>query len=114
MGASNSDNPELAANLIQYLVSDEGQKFFADAGGVAPSNPNPELQQAWIDSFGNTGVNIQAFVDATRTSQGVTTFGEAGNASSELIVNIFDLGIPVEEAAKLACDEITPFLNTAS
>lgn len=114
VGASNSDNPELAANLIQYLVSDEGQKFFADAGGVAPSNPNPELQQAWIDSFGNTGVNIQAFVDATRTSQGVTTFGEAGNASSELIVNIFDLGIPVEEAAKLACDEITPFLNTAS
>lgn len=114
VGASNSDNPDLAANLIQYLVSDEGQQFFADAGGVAPSNPNPELQQSWIDSFGDTNVNIQAFVDATRNSQGVTTFGEAGNASTDLIVNIFDLGVPVEEAAAQACAEIEPFLTPAS
>ncbi len=114
VASANSANADLAANLIQYLVSDEGQQFFADAGGVAPANPNPGLQQSWIDSFGDTGVNVQAFIDATRTSQGVTTFGDAGDASTDLIVNIFDLGVPVEEAAAQACAEIEPFLNPAS
>lgn len=110
--SANTENPDLAANLIQYLASDEGEQFFADAGGVPPADPNPALQDAWINSFGDTGKNIQAFVDATADSQGVTTFGEAGQASTDLIVNIFDLGMSVEEATQKACDEITPFLNS--
>ena len=56
----------------------------------------------------------QAFVDATKTSQGVTTFGEAGNATGDMITAIFDNGVSVEEATKTACDAITPFLNTTA
>lgn len=109
--SANSKNPDLAANLIQYLVSDEGEQFFADAGGVPPADPNPALQQAWLNSFGDTGKNIQAFVDATADSQGVTTFDAVGQASTDLIVNIFDLGMSVEDATKQACDTITPLLG---
>ncbi len=106
-------NADLAANLIQYLVSDEGEKFFADAGGVPPADPNPDLQAEWINSFG-PGKNIQAFVDATVTSQGVTTFSEAGNPTTDMITNIFDLGMSVEDATQAACDAIAPYLNPAS
>jgi len=109
VAAANSDNADLAANLILYLVSDEGQRFFAEAGGVAPASPSPELQQMWIDSFGGEGKNIQAFVDALEDSQGVTVFDEIWNAmNSELVTQIFDLGIPVEEAAAATCE----FINT--
>lgn len=102
-----TENPDLAANLILYLVSDEGQRFFAEAGGVAPANPNPELQQLWIDSFGETDVNIQTFVDATIDSQGVTAFGEIWDAiNTEITLNIFDLGLSAEDAAQLACEFI--------
>jgi multiple sugar transport system substrate-binding protein len=102
-----TENPELAANLITYLVSDEGQQFFADAGGVAPANP--AVQQQWIDSFGDTDVNIQAFVDATQDSQGVTAFDEIWDKiNTELVVNIFDLGLSVEDATQQACE----FINT--
>ena len=105
VAAANSENPDLAANLILFLASDEGQKFFADAGGVAPANP--ALQQQWIDSFGDTDVNIQAFVDALPDTQGVTAFGEIWNAmNTDLVVNIFDLGMSVEEATQQACDFI--------
>ncbi len=102
-----TENADLAANLILYLVSDEGQKFFAEAGGVAPANPSPELQQMWIDSFGETDVNVQTFVDATIDSQGVTVFGEIWDAiNTEIVLNIFDLGLSVEEATQLACEFI--------
>lgn len=107
--AANSDAPDLAANFVQYLVSDEGAGFFAAAGGVAPANPSQ--QQAWIDSFGDLDVNVQAFVDATTDSQGVTGFEEIGDISnSELVVNIFDLNIPVEEAVAQACAQIDAIL----
>ncbi|MBI1257193.1 MAG: extracellular solute-binding protein [Chloroflexi bacterium] len=114
--SSSSKNPDLAANMVQYLISDEGQKFFADAGGVAPSDPNPELQQAWVDSFGIAGKNIQAFVDATKDSQGYTQFsGESiDKATSDMITNIFDLGMSVEDATKAACDGMQPDLVKAS
>jgi multiple sugar transport system substrate-binding protein len=102
-----TENPDLAANLILYLVSDEGQRFFAEAGGVAPANPNSELQQLWMDSFGETDVNIQAFVDATIDSQGVTAFGEIWDAiNTEITLNIFDLGLSAEDATQLACEFI--------
>ncbi|HEX3050083.1 MAG TPA: sugar ABC transporter substrate-binding protein [Aggregatilineaceae bacterium] len=107
VAAANSDNADLAANLILYLVSDEGQRFFAEAGGVAPASPSPELQQMWIDSFGGEGKNIQAFVDALEDSQGVTVFDEIWDAmNSEMVTQIFDLGIPVEEAAAATCEFI--------
>ncbi len=103
--AANTDNPDLAANLILYLVSDEGQKFFADAGGVAPANP--ALQQAWIDSFGSTSVNIQAFADAIQDSQGVTIFDEIIDAvNTEIVLDIFDRGVSVEEAVRKACEVV--------
>ncbi len=52
-------------------------------------------------------MNIQAFVDATIDSQGVTVFDEIWDAiNTELVVNIFDLGMSVEEAAQAACDVI--------
>ncbi len=107
-------NPDLAANLIQYLASDEGEKFFAEAGGVPPADPAPELLQMWKDSFGDTTVNIQAFIDALNNSQGVTTFAEAGDPTTEMIVNIFDLGVSVEDATTQACDAIAPYLNSGS
>lgn len=107
VAAAGTENPELAANLILYLVSDEGQKFFADAGGVAPANP--ALQQQWIDSFGDTDVNIAAFVDALPDTQGVTPFAEIWDVmNTDLVVNIFDLNMSVEEATQQACD----FINT--
>lgn len=100
-----TEAPELAANLILYLVSDEGQKFFADAGGVAPANP--AMQERWVESFGEAGVNIQAFVDALQDSQGVTVFDEIWDKiNTELVVNIFDLGMSVEEATQQACEFI--------
>lgn len=102
-----TDTPDLAANLILYLVSDEGQRFFAEAGGVAPANPSPDLQQLWVDSFGETNVNVQAFVDATTDSQGVTVFDEIWDAiNTEIVVNLFDLGMSVEDATARACEFI--------
>lgn len=104
-----TENPDLAGNLILYLVSDEGQRFFAEAGGVAPANPSAEIQQMWIDSFGETGVNVQTFVDAIEDSQGVTVFDEIWDSiNTEIVLNIFDLGLGVDEATQLACD----FINT--
>ncbi len=105
VASARTEAPELAANLILYLVSDEGQKFFADAGGVAPANP--AMQERWVESFGEAGVNIQAFVDALQDSQGVTVFDEIWDKiNTELVVNIFDLGMSVEEATQLACEFI--------
>ena len=106
VASANTANPDLAANLITYLVSDEGQKFFAEAGGVAPANPNLALQEMWMDSF-EEGHNIQAFVDATADSQGVTVFDEIWDKiNSELVVKIFDQNVPVEDAVADACEFI--------
>lgn len=111
VASAQSENPDLAANLILYLVSDEGQRFFAEGAGVAPANPSPALQQLWIDSFGDSGVNIQAFVDATVDSQGVTVFDEIWEQiNSEIVVEIFDLDMAPEDAAQEACDIIDPYL----
>lgn len=106
VASASSANPDLAGNLITYLVSDEGQKFFAEAGGVAPANPNLALQELWMSSF-KEGHNIQAFVDATVDSQGVTTFAEIWDkVNSELVVKIFDQNVPVEDAVADACEFI--------
>ncbi|MEO8608123.1 MAG: sugar ABC transporter substrate-binding protein [Chloroflexota bacterium] len=109
VASANTKAPDLAANLILYLVSDEGQQFFADAGGVAPANPT--LQQQWIDSFGKTSVNIKAFVDAQQDSQGVTIFDEIIDAvNTDLVVDIFDKGMGVDEAAAKTCDFVNAHL----
>ena len=103
--AANGDNPDLAANLILFLVSDEGQQIFAEAGGAAPSNPNPDVQGLWAQTYTDAGKNVQAYIDATIDSQGITAFGEIWDAvSNEIVVNIFDLDMDVEEAAELACE----------
>lgn len=103
--------PDLAANLILFLASDEGQTFFAEGGNVAPASPSPAVQQLWIDSFGETDVNIQAFVDAIYDSQGVTVFDEIWDAiNSEIVVQIFDLGMSVDDAVAATCDAIDPYL----
>ncbi len=103
VAAANTPNPELAENLILYLVSDEGQQFFADAGGVAPANPS--MQQQWIGSFGQADINIQAFVDAKDDSQGVTIFDEIIDAvNTDIVVDIFENGMSVEDATQKACD----------
>jgi len=105
VAAANSEQPDLAANLVLFLSSDEGQRYFAEAGGVAPANPG--LQDEWIAAFGDTDVNIQAFVDAIQDSQGVTVFDEIWDAiNSELVINIFDLNMSVDEATQQACDFI--------
>lgn len=108
VASASTANPDLAANLIIYLGSDEGQQFFVDAGGVAPANP--DLQDEWLASFGDSDKNIQAFVDAIQDSQGVTFNGGMNDAVSQLPVAIFDLDVPVEEAAQQACDGINPYL----
>ncbi len=111
VASARTENPDLAANLILFLASDVGQRFFAEGGNVAPANPSPALQQLWVDSFGDTGKNIQAFVDATQDSQGVTVFGEIWDAiNSEIVVNIFDLDIPVEDAVAQACAVVEEYL----
>ena len=108
VASSRTANSDLAANLILFLASDEGQMFFAEGGGVAPGNPSPVLQQMWIDSFSGTGVNVQAFVDATADSQGVTVFDEIWDVmNTELVVQIFDLDMSVDEAVDLTCEVIT-------
>jgi multiple sugar transport system substrate-binding protein len=110
VASSTTSNPDLAANLIQYLVSDQGQRFFAEAGGVAPANPGSAIQQMWIESF-DPGHNIQAFVDATVDSQGVTVFDEIWDRiNTELVVNIFDRNVPVEEEVAAACAFIEQYL----
>lgn len=107
VASARSEMPDLAANLILYLASDEGQKFFAEGGNVAPANPSPAIQQLWVDSFGDTDVNIQAFVDATVDSQGVTVFEEIWNVmNTELVVQIFDLDMSVEDAVATTCEAI--------
>ncbi|NDJ76714.1 MAG: sugar ABC transporter substrate-binding protein [Chloroflexi bacterium] len=107
VASANTENPDLAANLILYLASDEGQRFFAEGGNVAPANPSPAIQQLWIDSFGDTDLNIQAFVDATQDSQGVTVFDEIWDPiNSELVVLIFDLDFPVETAVEEICSVV--------
>lgn len=112
MASSSTENPDLAANLILYLASDEAQQLFAEAGGVAPANPNPALQAVWAEAFADSGKNVQAYIDATQESQGVTLFSEVFSiANNELVVNIFDLDIPVEDAAQMACDAMAPFLG---
>ncbi|HLU08828.1 MAG TPA: sugar ABC transporter substrate-binding protein [Oceanobacillus sp.] len=108
VASANTPNPDLAANLILFLGSDEGQQFFAEGGNVAPANPG--LQDEWIDSFGDTDVNVQTFVDAIQNSQGVTFFGEINDVVGEIPVNIFDLGVSPEEAAQQACDAINEYL----
>ena len=111
VASSQTANPDLAANLILFLASDEGQKFFAEGGNVAPANPSPAIQQLWIDSFGDTNVDIQTFVDATVDSQGVTVFDEIWDAiNTEIVVNIFDLDVSVDDAVGMACDAIDPYL----
>jgi multiple sugar transport system substrate-binding protein len=107
VASARTENPDLAANLILYLASDEGQAFFAEGGNVAPANPSPAIQQLWIDSFGETDKNIQAFVDATNDSQGVTVFDEIWDVmNSELVVMIFDLDMSVEDAVSEVCSTI--------
>lgn len=111
VASARTANPDLAANLILFLGSDEGQTFFAEGGNVAPANPSPAVQQLWIDSFGDTDKNIQAFVDATVDSQGVTVFDEIWTAiNNELVVSIFDLDVSVEDAVATACEVIDPYL----
>jgi multiple sugar transport system substrate-binding protein len=80
VASARTENPDLAANLILYLASDEGQRFFAEGGNVAPANPSPEIQQLWV------AIN------------------------SEIVVQIFDLDMDVEDAAAAACDVIEPYL----
>jgi multiple sugar transport system substrate-binding protein len=105
VASARTKDPDLAANLILYLASDEGQTFFAQGGNVAPANPSPELQKLWVDSFGSSSVNIQAFVDATTNAQGVTVYDEIWDKiNTEIVVNIFDLGMSVDDAVKDACD----------
>ncbi len=109
VASANTPNADLAANLILFLSSDEGQAYFADAGGVSPANP--ALQQQWINSFGDTDVNIQTFVDAINDSQGVTVFEEIWDKiNTELVINIFDLGMSVSDATQDACDFIETHL----
>lgn len=106
MASSRTENPDLAANLIIFLASDEGQRFFAEAGGVAPANPNPDLQALWAGGFADSGKNVQAYVDATQDTQGVTVVGDMNAVVTEMVVSIFDLDIPVEVAAEAACAQI--------
>lgn len=111
VASARSENADLAANLILFLASDEGQTFFAEGGNVAPANPSPAVQQLWIDSFGDADVSIQTFVDATVDSQGVTVFDEIWDAiNTEIVVNIFDLDVSVDDAVSMACDAIDPYL----
>ncbi len=112
VASARTEHPDLVANLILYLASDEGQTFFAQGGNVAPASPSPEVQQLWLNSFGDTNVNVQTFVDATKDSQGVTVFDEIWDAiNSEIVVSIFDLDVPVEDAVATACEAIDPYLN---
>jgi multiple sugar transport system substrate-binding protein len=107
--SASTDEPDLAANFILYLISDEGQRFFAQAGGVAPANPS--LQDEWIAAFGDTNVNIQAFVDAIQDSQGVTLFEEIWDiGNTGVVVNIFDNNMSVRDAVTHACDAIDAHL----
>ncbi|MBE0704222.1 MAG: extracellular solute-binding protein, partial [Afipia sp.] len=109
VASANTENPDLAANFIVFLASDEGQKFFAEAGGVAPANPG--LQDDWVAAFGETDKNITAFTNAITDSQGVTPFDAIWDVmNTELVINIFDLNVPVDEAVAMACEQIDEVL----
>jgi multiple sugar transport system substrate-binding protein len=105
VASKTTPNPDLAANLILFLVSDDGQRFWAESGSVAPSSPNPELQSQWLSAFSEEQ-NVQAYVSALDDSQGITINGEQWAVMDEMIINIFDLEIDVETAAQAACEKI--------
>ena len=66
----------------------------------------------WLTASGQH-INIQTFVDAIEDSQGVTVFDEIWDAmNSELVVQIFDLGVPVEDAVAETCAFIESQLPT--
>ncbi|MDX2162479.1 MAG: sugar ABC transporter substrate-binding protein [bacterium] len=112
VGAAQSANRDLAANLILYLVSDEGSAYFASAGGVAPANPTQ--QQVWVESFGQTEVNIQAFVDAIDDSQGVTVFDAIWEAiNTDIVIDIFEENQSVVAAVDAACAAVDQALAAA-
>jgi multiple sugar transport system substrate-binding protein len=113
VASAQSPEADLAANLVLFLGSDQAQAYFAAAGGVAPANP--ALQDEWIAAF-DPDKNIQAFVNAaTQDSQGITAFDEIwSTVNTDLVINIFDLNVPVEEAVAAACDVINQYTVPAA
>lgn len=72
---SSAEDPVLAANLVQYLSSDEGSRFWIEGKGFAPANLNADLQNDWIAGFDGTGIDASVFFDALEGSQSITVFG---------------------------------------
>jgi multiple sugar transport system substrate-binding protein len=111
VAAADTAAPQAVGNLMQYLASDEGQAYFARAGGVAPASPSPELQVMWVESFDLPEANIQAFVNASRLAQGVTIWDPVVElANTELVMNIFGTDLPLETILNNACSTMEPFL----
>ena len=96
--SANTANPDLAANLIQYLASDEGEKFFAEAGGVPPADPAPELLQMWKDSFGDTDRQHSGVHRRAGQLAGRDHVRRSGRSDDRDDHQIFDLGMSVEDA----------------
>jgi multiple sugar transport system substrate-binding protein len=112
VASATTEHPNLAANLILYLISDEAQVLFAEAEGVAPANPSPQLQQLWKDSFGETGINIDVFISAIYDSQGMTIAGDVWDVVNfDLVLDIFERGMSVEDAVDKACTAIETYLE---
>ncbi len=111
-GSAASDQADLAANLILYLVSDEAQALFAEAGGVAPANPSPALQREWVETFGETNVDINVFVSALIDSQGISILGEMWNlADVEIAQAIFDTDdVDLETTVQEKCESVEAML----
>lgn len=109
-----TQNPDLAANLVLYLISDEAQMLFAEAGGVAPANPAGDLQSTWLQSFGETGTveNIDVFITATFDSQGVTLFGEIWElTNNQIVIRLFSEDRPeFDQVLEEICEEVNAFL----
>ena len=112
--SSSADNPVLAANLVQYLSSDEGSQFWIEGQGFAPANPAPALQEGWLAGFAGSPVDATVFVDALVGSQSITVYGlDMWNAvNGELETRIFTNGESVVDAAAAICKTVEAGLSS--
>lgn len=102
---SGSDDPDLAFDLLRYLVSDAGGQYWIDERGLAPANPSPSLRSAWVDRHRDLGVDAAVFVDALDGAQALTAEGLAAwdTFNGELERRLFTLSEPIGDVARSLC-----------
>ncbi len=111
---ANTENPAEAWDLVTRLTSAEIQGQIASLGANIPSRATDEAIELFLGTLPESGVNNQAFVDGT-TSSDVRTeaplfFGDwsaIDNAYATGIGEIFNGNLSPEEFAGTICDTVS-------